>query len=111
MLKVVHVFSGLLNYTFVFSGLILKDKVGHLHASPIYTQHLPYSQSSSYFNTRDHSSLHDLVPPHVLPPTSTYSLSSSTQPLASSYAGSASRDGLITFSQILAFPNKHLLNL
>ena len=77
----------------LFPGLVLKDKLGHLHSSPVYTQHLPYSQSSSYFNTRDHSSLHDLVPSYVLPPTSSYSssFSSSTQPLASSYSVSSSR--------------------
>ena len=79
-----------LNNIHLFPGLVLKDKLGHLHSSPVYTQHLPYSQSSSYFNTRDHSSLHDLVPAYVLPPSS-YSVSSSTQPLASSYSVSASR--------------------
>ena len=73
--------------------------LGHLYSSPVYTQHLPYSQSSSYFNTRDHSSLHDLVPAYVLPPASSYSISSSTQPLASSYSSS---DSFSSSSQPLA---------
>ena len=53
-------------------GLIVKDKVGHLLPARIYTETLPsYSISTSsnnnmFYNTRDHSSLHDLVPPHSI---------------------------------------------
>ena len=48
-------------------GLVVKDKVGHLLPSRIYTETLPYSSSNSnIYNSRDHNSLHDLVPPRTL---------------------------------------------
>ena len=100
-----EVTSGII--TKVFPGLLLKDKLGHLHASPVYTQHLPYSQSSSHFNTRDHSSLHDLVPPYILPHSS-YSLSSSSQPLASSYSSSHSFSSSYSSSQPLSSSSQPL---
>jgi len=50
-------------------GLIVKDKVGHLLPSRIYTETLPYSTSSNsnnIYNSRDHNNLHDLVPPRTI---------------------------------------------
>ena len=58
------------------AGLLLKDKLGALHGTPVYTQQLPRPSPGSYFNTRDHSELHDLVPArlvhHVAAPPSPY---------------------------------------
>ena len=45
---------------------MFKDKVGQLFATPVYTEHLPYSQSTFTHNTRDYNSLHELVPAYVL---------------------------------------------
>ena len=58
------------------AGLLLKEKLGALHGTPVYTQQLPRPSPGSYFNTRDHSELHDLVPArlvhHVAAPPSPY---------------------------------------
>ena len=47
------------------AGLFIKDKVGHLLPSRIYTEPLPHSHTfaSLMYNTRDHNNVHDLVQP------------------------------------------------
>ena len=37
-----------------------------MHGTPVYTQQLPQAAVGSYFNTRDHSDLHDLVPARLV---------------------------------------------
>merc|ERR1711997_872444 len=65
LLPVILLFKG----AFIL-GLIVKDKVGHLLPARIYTETLPYSSTSNsnnmIYNSRDHNSLHDLVPPHAI---------------------------------------------
>ena len=48
------------------TGLLLKEKLGSVHGTPVYTQQLPQAAVGSYFNTRDHSDLHDLVPARLV---------------------------------------------
>ena len=47
-------------------GLLLKDKLGHFLSTPVYTEHIPYSQSQYSYNTKDYNNLHDLVPAYVI---------------------------------------------
>ena len=70
-------------------GLIVKDKVGHLLPTRIYTETLPYSSTSSnnnmFYNSRDHNSIHDLVPPHAINDNNNYESVVSSPSSFSSY--------------------------